>query len=208
MIDVTAPPKLMVCDLDDGILADLDLQANLLETWLTWTDANRPLLLFHSRMSIDELERDLPATTLPPADFLVGAGVSMLARLTRWHDASEQSKNGPWAEAAAKSQRCDQLDFKATPVRSQRGSPFHFADPYHASPGSHDGSMTWFIVTNWAFVTAILFVLANRRGMAGDQMIWTGLLCALWPLLLAFFLMGSAFWALSSTNHAIKRRRR
>lgn len=67
--------------------------------------------------------------------------------------------------------------------------------------------MTWFIVTNWAFVAAILFVLANRRGMAGDQMIWTGLLCALWPLLLAFFLMGSAFWALSSMYHAIKRRR-
>jgi hypothetical protein len=102
MIDITAPPKLMVCDLDDGILADLEVQANLLETWLTWSDASRPLLLFHSRMSIDELDRDLPATTLPPADFLVGAGGSMLARLSRWQNsgADERPPSGPWARRA------------------------------------------------------------------------------------------------------------
>jgi hypothetical protein len=68
--------------------------------------------------------------------------------------------------------------------------------------------MTWFFITNWAFVAAILFVLISRRRTQGDQIIWTGLLCALWPLLLAFFLMGTAFWAFSSAYHAIKRRRR
>jgi hypothetical protein len=102
MIDVTVPPKLIVCDLDQGVLADVEAQSNLLESWMVWADGSRPLLLFHSRMSIDELDRDLPTTTLPPADFLVGAGVSMLARLSRWQNSGvdERPPSGPWARRA------------------------------------------------------------------------------------------------------------
>jgi hypothetical protein len=52
--------------------------------------------------------------------------------------------------------------------------------------------MTWFLITNWAFVAAILFVVLNRKRPTADEMIWTGVLCLLWPVLLLFFLIGTA----------------
>ena len=92
-------PKLVVCDVDEGLLSDVMVQNDLLEEWTAWNDANRPLVLFHSRMPVGELERGLLSTTLPPADFLVGAGVSLLVRLGRWHDtgAGEHAQDGHWA---------------------------------------------------------------------------------------------------------------
>lgn len=51
--------------------------------------------------------------------------------------------------------------------------------------------MTWFVLRNWAFI-AILFVILNTRRMPEEQMIRTGVLCALWPLLLLLFLAGTA----------------
>lgn len=67
--------------------------------------------------------------------------------------------------------------------------------------------MTWFLVTNWAFIAAILFVILNTRRLPGEQMVWTGMLCALWPLFLLFFLLGTVLWFVSSVFHAVKRRR-
>ena len=68
--------------------------------------------------------------------------------------------------------------------------------------------MTWFLVTNWAFVAAVLFVLFSWRPTSGEQMFWAGVLSLMWPLLLVFFLIGTALWAFSSAQHAIKRRRK
>jgi len=79
-----AVPKLMVCDLED-LLHDRDAESDLLETWMAWDHEHRPLLLFHSRLSLEELQRSLPASVLPPADFLVGGGTSMLVRFSFWN---------------------------------------------------------------------------------------------------------------------------
>lgn len=91
--------KLIVCDLDQGLLSDFDAETELLEYWMAWEDASRPLLLFHSRLSLDELQRMLPATNLPPPNFLIGAGTSMLVRFTSWQQIhSDQSEQpGRWA---------------------------------------------------------------------------------------------------------------
>lgn len=67
--------------------------------------------------------------------------------------------------------------------------------------------MTWFVITNWAFVAAILFVVLNRKRPPVDEMIWTGVLCLLWPVLLLFFLVGTALWFAGAVCYAIKRRR-
>ena len=67
--------------------------------------------------------------------------------------------------------------------------------------------MTWFLVAIWAFVAAPLLLIVNSRGMHREQLLWSAVLCALWPLLLAFFFFGTALWAVSSTYHAIKHRR-
>jgi hypothetical protein len=74
-------PKLIVCDLDD-LMGNRDAESDLLENWIAWEGENRPLLLFHSRLSLDELSRALPITALPPPHFLVGAGISMMVRYT------------------------------------------------------------------------------------------------------------------------------
>ena len=66
--------------------------------------------------------------------------------------------------------------------------------------------MTWFITANWAIVAAILFTVMNSRRLPGAQMVWTALLCAIWPLLLLFFLVGTALWFVGSVRHALKRR--
>lgn len=67
--------------------------------------------------------------------------------------------------------------------------------------------MTSFIITNWAFVAAILFVGLNRKLLPAVEMIWTVVLCLLWPVLLLFFLIGTALWLVSSIYHSIRRRR-
>jgi hypothetical protein len=58
--------------------------------------------------------------------------------------------------------------------------------------------MTWFLLTNWAFIAAIPYAILNGRRLLGEQMVWTGLLCLLGPLLLLFFLLGTALWLVSS----------
>lgn len=68
--------------------------------------------------------------------------------------------------------------------------------------------MTWFLLTNWAFGAAVLFVIMNSRRMPAREMIWTGLLCTIWPLLLLFFLIGSGLWFAGSVYHAVKRQQR
>ena len=68
--------------------------------------------------------------------------------------------------------------------------------------------MTWFLFGNWAFVAAVLFVVITRGPTSREQMIWAGVLSALWPLLLALFFLGTLLWAFSSARHAIKSRRR
>lgn len=65
--------------------------------------------------------------------------------------------------------------------------------------------MTWFVVTNWAIVAAILFTVMNSRRLPAEQMMWTALLCTIWPLLLLFFLIGTALWFAGSVYHALKR---
>jgi hypothetical protein len=67
--------------------------------------------------------------------------------------------------------------------------------------------MTWFIVVNWAFVAAVLFMMMNTRRLPGENMLWAAVLCALWPLLLVFFLTGTVLWFVGSVSHAVKRRR-
>lgn len=67
--------------------------------------------------------------------------------------------------------------------------------------------MTWFLLTNWAFVAAALFVVLNRKRPPVDEMIWTGVLCLLWPVLLIFFLLGTALWFVSALYHSLKRGR-
>ena len=92
-------PKLIVCDLDQGLLDDFDAETELLEYWMAWEDLSRPLLLFHSRLSLDELQRLLPTTNLPPPNFLIGAGTSMLVRFTSWQQVhtDENRQPGRWA---------------------------------------------------------------------------------------------------------------
>ena len=67
--------------------------------------------------------------------------------------------------------------------------------------------MTWFIIANWAIIAAILFSVMNSRRLPGAQMMWTALLCMIWPLLLLFFLIGTVLWFVGSVRHALKRHR-
>lgn len=67
--------------------------------------------------------------------------------------------------------------------------------------------MIWFLITNWAFVAAVLFVILNRKLPPTREMIWTGVLCLFWPVLLVFFVMGTTLWFVGSVYHSIKRRR-
>jgi hypothetical protein len=87
------PPELVVCDLDQGLLGNEAAEAELLETWMSWEDGSRPLLLFHSQLSLEKLQNALPSTSLPPVNFLVGAGTSMLVRFALWqHIYSDESR--------------------------------------------------------------------------------------------------------------------
>lgn len=67
--------------------------------------------------------------------------------------------------------------------------------------------MTWFLVANWAIVAAVLFLVLNRKLPPAAEMMWTGVLCLLWPVMLLFFLIGTALWFASSVYHSAKRRR-
>jgi hypothetical protein len=100
MLGISPPPKLIVCDLDQDVLGKRDTESDVLENWMAWNDANRPLLLLHSKMPLDELQRRLLTTTLPPADFLIGAGTSLLVRFTQWQApaAGQAPEPGPWAD--------------------------------------------------------------------------------------------------------------
>lgn len=94
-----APPKLIVCDLDQGLLGNQDAQGELLDTWMGWEDVSRPLLLYHSDLPLEELQRSLPTTILPPVNFLIGAGISMLVRFTFWQQIHpvESQQSCQWA---------------------------------------------------------------------------------------------------------------
>lgn len=67
--------------------------------------------------------------------------------------------------------------------------------------------MTWFVISGWAIVAAILFVALNRKRPPAGEMIWTGVLCLIWPVLLVFFLLGTVLWFASAIYHSIKRKR-
>lgn len=89
MRDATTP-KLVVCDLDQNLLHNREAESVLLDTWMMWERGHRPLLLFHSSRTVDELQRLLPSSVLPPPDFLIGGGTGMLVRHSFWnHDHSE-----------------------------------------------------------------------------------------------------------------------
>jgi hypothetical protein len=82
-------PKLVVCDLDQNLLHNRGAESALLDTWMTWERGHRPLLLFHSARTVDELQSLLPSSVLPPPDFLIGGGTGMLVRHSFWnHDHS------------------------------------------------------------------------------------------------------------------------
>jgi hypothetical protein len=100
MIDLSNVPKLIVCDIDQGVLGNSSAESDLLENWMGWNDIDRPLLLLHSKMLLEELQRRLLATTLPPADFLIGAGTSLLVRFTQWQmpDPGHAARPGPWTD--------------------------------------------------------------------------------------------------------------
>jgi hypothetical protein len=68
--------------------------------------------------------------------------------------------------------------------------------------------MTWPIVILWGLVAGLLFVLIAREPMDGDRMWWAVALCASWPVVLAFFLVGTGLWAIGSAYHAMKRSRK
>jgi hypothetical protein len=91
-MSVVPSPKLIVCDVDDSTLSDASAQNSLLETWVGWPNGDRPLILYHSTMDVGDLDRRLLATTLPPADFLLGGGASMLVRLERWRGAELEAE--------------------------------------------------------------------------------------------------------------------
>lgn len=83
-------PKLVVCDLDQNLLHNRKAETALLDTWMMWERGHRPLLLFHSARTLDELQRLLPSSVLPPPDFLIGGGTGMLVRHSFWnHDHSD-----------------------------------------------------------------------------------------------------------------------
>lgn len=85
----TTTPKLVVCDLDQNLLHNREAESALLDVWMTWERGHRPLLLFHSARTVDELQSLLPSSVLPPPDFLIGGGAGMLVRHSFWnHDRS------------------------------------------------------------------------------------------------------------------------
>jgi len=83
-------PKLVVCDLDQNLLHSREAESALLDTWMTWERGHRPLLLFHSGRTVDELQALLPSSVLPPPDFLIGGGTGMLVRHSFWNHGSEE----------------------------------------------------------------------------------------------------------------------
>lgn len=83
-------PKLVVCDLDQNLLHNREAESALLDIWMKWERGHRPLLLFHSARTVDELQSLLPSSVLPPPDFLIGGGTGMLVRHSFWnHDSGE-----------------------------------------------------------------------------------------------------------------------
>lgn len=83
-------PKLVVCDLDQDLLHNRAAESALLDTWMKWERGHRPLLLFHSARTVDELQSLLPSSVLPPPDFLIGGGTGMLVRHSFWNHGSEE----------------------------------------------------------------------------------------------------------------------
>lgn len=67
--------------------------------------------------------------------------------------------------------------------------------------------MTWFLINNWAFVAAALLLALDPKLPPAVEMIWAGVLCLLWPVLLLLFLVGTLLWLAGSVYHSIKRRR-
>lgn len=83
-------PKLVVCDLDQNLLHNPEAESALLDTWMKWERGHRPLLLFHSARTVDELQSLLPSSVLPPPDFLIGGGTGLLVRHSFWNHDSEE----------------------------------------------------------------------------------------------------------------------
>lgn len=96
-MSATVTPKLVVCDLDRELLHNRPAEAALLDTWMAWGRGHRPMLLFHSARSIEELQHLLPSSVLPPADFLIGGGRAMLVRHSFWNNDDRDEERGAFA---------------------------------------------------------------------------------------------------------------
>lgn len=90
-------PKLVVCDLDQNLLHNRNAESALLDTWMMWERGHRPMLLFHSARTIDELQHLLPSSVLPPPDFLIGGGTGMLVRHSFWNHDHVEDRGGEFA---------------------------------------------------------------------------------------------------------------
>ncbi|UVC08248.1 hypothetical protein IHQ71_24350 [Rhizobium sp. TH2] len=90
-------PKLVVCDLDQNLLHNREAESVLLDTWMMWERGHRPLLLFHSARTTDELQRLLPSSVLPPPDFLIGGGTGLLVRHSFWNHKHSEECGGEFA---------------------------------------------------------------------------------------------------------------
>jgi hypothetical protein len=63
--------------------------------------------------------------------------------------------------------------------------------------------MMWGLVTSVA-VAAVLFAIVTRQEQPRGQILWLAAFCALWPIVLVGFVLGSAIWLVSSLYHDLK----
>lgn len=120
---IATAPKLVVCDLDQNLLHDRDAESALLDTWMMWERGHRPLLLFHSARTVEELQHLLPSSVLPPADFLIGGGSGMLVRHSFWNHDHTADNAGEFAGFAPE----HLLASMASKALAQLNTPFDAA---------------------------------------------------------------------------------
>ena len=82
-----------------------------------------------------------------------------------------------------------------------------------ADAADNDGGATLipYIILVWALVSALAFAgLALRDGRPGEEnrLFWMVMLAMAWPLVIGFFLFGTALWLFGSVAHLIKRQYR
>ena len=68
-----------------------------------------------------------------------------------------------------------------------------------------------YMILVWALVSALAFAgLALRDGRPGEEnrLFWMVMLAMAWPLVISFFLFGTALWLFGSIAHLIKRQYR